>query len=113
MAEFSDNQDINKYDTVTEAIRALAGQGYITDFNIKPDKNCIICTKNIIHLCPEEFEIDSVYRFEGITDPADEMVLYAVSSVQRGVMGIVLSAYGMYAESDAAISLKFRSKTIA
>ena len=97
---------MRSYDTVTDALKDLKQRGFTIDFNIAFDK--IICSKNQIRLVPEEFEIVEVYRFEGDSDPGDENVVYAIESKDdrpdepegRGkVKGVVMSAYGTYAES--------------
>ena len=82
------------YETLTEAIKDLKARGYILDFNLT--ENCIICNEEKYH--PEDFEITEVYRFEGDTDPADEAVLYAIES-KKGVKGILINAFGIYADS--------------
>ena len=57
-----------------------------------------MCNQSLKELAPEEFEIDEVYRFEGITDPGDEMIVFAISSVHHDLKGLVVNAYGMYAD---------------
>jgi hypothetical protein len=89
---------MHNYDTVSEAISGLTLRGYTRDFNIKTGKQGVICHPSGNTLSPDEFEIDEVHRFEGITDPGDEMILYAISSAGLQVKGILLSAYGMYEE---------------
>jgi hypothetical protein len=87
------------YDTVSQAINGLANRGYNTDFEVLAEKECLESHLSNIQLSPAEFEIDEVYRFEGDTDPADEMILFAISSKKHNVKGIVLNAYGMYSNS--------------
>ena len=87
----------NYFETVTQAVRALKKEGYTLDFNLKGE--CLFCEHNNTELSPEEFEIDKVFRFEGETDPGDEMILFAVSSSKYHVKGLLLNAYGMYADS--------------
>jgi hypothetical protein len=82
------------YDTMTEAIADLRKRGYTIDFNL--EENCIVCDKGKFTV--EEFEIDEVYRFEGDTDPADEAVVYAIGST-AGLKGILVNAFGIYAET--------------
>ena len=82
------------YETLTEAIKNLKERGYKLDFNLT--ENCIICNEEKFD--PEDFEITEVYRFEGDTDPADEAVLYAIES-KKGVKGILINAFGIYADS--------------
>ncbi len=86
---------MTNYDTVTEAVQDLKRRGYSIDFNIAFDK--LICSENDICLHPDEFEIVEVYRFEGNTDPADEAIVYAIES-NKGHKGVLVNAYGTYAE---------------
>ncbi len=87
----------NYFETVTQAVAALKKEGYTLDFNLKGE--CLFCEHYNTELSPEEFEIDKVFRFEGETDPGDEMILFAVSSSKYQVKGLLLNAYGMYADS--------------
>lgn len=73
----------------------LQQQGYQRDFNL--DTDCLKAAD--LRLNPEDFEIDYVFRFEGETDPADETVIYGIASPALGEYGILVNAYGMYADS--------------
>jgi len=104
------------YDTVIEALNDLIERGYSNDFSVLADDECLICNQTSHQLSPEEFEIDEIYRFEGMTDPGDEMILYAISSKNHKIKGTVLNAYGMYSNSDTSkiverlkTSLNFKS----
>lgn len=88
------------YQTVTEAVADLGDRGYKLNFNLS--KAYLSCADQDMHLRPEEFHIDETYRFEGDTDPGDEMVVYAVSSESRGVKGILVNAYGPYSDEISA-----------
>jgi len=90
------------YETVSEAINDLAKRGYTSDFKVLSDKECLVCNKTAVQLSPAEFEIDETYRFEGNTDPGDEMIVHAISSIKHNIKGIIVNGYGMY--SDAATS---------
>ena len=85
------------YETVTEAINDLAQRGYKVNFNLS--KEYLSCADHGLNLRADEFNIDETYRFEGNTDPGDEMVVYAVSSEARGIKGVLVNAYGPYADS--------------
>jgi hypothetical protein len=61
------------YATVSVALEELRKQGFTTDFNL--EENCISCTNGKFDAA--DFEIVDVYRYEGITDPADEATVYA------------------------------------
>lgn len=47
---------------------------------------------------PEEFRIDHAFRFEGDSDPADEMVVYSISSNDGKYKGILVNGYGIYSD---------------
>nr|WP_294899433.1 hemerythrin domain-containing protein [uncultured Pedobacter sp.] len=88
------------YDTVSEAINELAKKGYTTDFEVLKEHDCLVCKQTAQQLSPDEFVIDETYRFEGETDPGDEMIVYAISSQKHGVKGVVVNGYGTYADPD-------------
>lgn len=94
------------YDTVTEAIKGLKKRGYGMDFNVHTEKECLVCQTNDLSLPPDEFKIDEVYRFEGDSDPGDEMVVYAISSDQHSVKGTLVNAYGTYSDGNIAAIVK-------
>jgi hypothetical protein len=92
---------MKNYETVSEAVTDLSNRGYTLNFNLRED-TCIECREPSIFLRPEEFEIDEVYRFEGITDPGDSSIVLAISSHDHAAKGTLVSAYGMYAEPGMA-----------
>jgi hypothetical protein len=50
----------------------------------------------------EEAVIRDVYRFEGVSDPDDMSVIYAVET-RDGTRGTLVDAYGTYADPDVAV----------
>lgn len=85
------------YETLSAAVADLDKRGYIIDFTLGKEG---IESKSLgLILMPEEFEIDEFYRFEGMTDPADSAVIYAISSGIEQMKGVVIDAYGVYAEN--------------
>ena len=87
---------MKSYDTLSQALNSLKSDGYTSDFNLCPDG--LECPSTKVKIKPEEFHVDAVYRFEGMTNPADSSVLYAISSTS-GLRGVLVDAYGVYAES--------------
>ena len=99
------------FTTLSEAITTLVTRGYSNDFNLHPD--WIECAPLNVKFKPEEFHVDEVHRFEGMTNPDDSAVLYAISSTS-GIKGLLVDAYGVYAESISPTMverLKIDSKT--
>jgi len=87
------------YDTLTDALEALRGRGFTHDFNLEPD--ALHCPELDLRIHPEQFTIDEQYRFEGMSDPDDNDILYAISS-GTGVKGVLVNAYGPYADTLSA-----------
>lgn len=98
--------DPKSYDTVTEAMADLKKQGYTIDFSLLTEKECLICHLTSTVLSPDDFEIDSFYRFEGDTDPGDQMIVYAISSKKNNLKGLVVNAYGIYADNSTSKIIK-------
>jgi len=98
------------YDTALDAMNDLVKRGYNTDFNLDATKANLVAVgpnpKENISLSPADFEIDEFYRFEGESDPADEMVVYAISSKKHNIKGILVNAFGPYSDSDASEVIK-------
>jgi len=77
---------------LSETITDLRNQGYSHDFNIANTFS--------VALSPKDFGIDRVYRFEGASNPDDQCILYAISSVKSGVRGILVNGYGISAVDE-------------
>jgi len=88
--------DMMTYATLSEAITALKERGYSVDFNLHPE--WIECPQLDMRLKPEEFHVDEVHRFEGMTSPDDSEILFAVRT-SHGVRGLLIDAYGVYADA--------------
>ncbi|MEK6481841.1 phosphoribosylpyrophosphate synthetase [Catalinimonas sp. 4WD22] len=84
-------------DTMSNTMDELRKHGYVEDFNL--NRHGLTHTNGNLQLWPEEFVIDDVYRFEGMTDPDDEAVLYAISSDKYHLKGILVNGYGIYSDA--------------
>lgn len=91
------------YESLSVAINALKEEGYVHDFNLHPE--WIECPPLKLRLAPEEFHVDEVHRFEGMTNPDDSSILFAISS-SSGAKGLLVDAYGVYAESVSPIMIQ-------
>jgi hypothetical protein len=87
---------MKSYTTLSEAINDLKKRGYNEDFNLTP--TCLQCASLNLQLHPEDFKVDEFYRFEGMSNPDDNSIIFAISS-KTGVKGTLIDAYGMYAEN--------------
>src|SRR5690625_4806303 len=87
---------MKNYETLSEAINDLQAKDYPYDFNLKP--HCLECPSLKIEIRPEDLKVDQIYRFEGMSSTDDNSILYAISS-KDGVKGLLVDAYGVYAEN--------------
>ena len=87
---------MKSYGTLSETMNELRKEGYIEDFNLQ--QNCLECRNGYFKVFADEFKVDKYYRFEGPSDPADQAILYAISSDIYQLKGVLVNAYGIYSE---------------
>lgn len=83
----------NAYTSLSEAIRALQNEGYTEDFNLC-DAGVENKHKKKVHGA-SNLDVVKFYRFEGISDPDDNVVLYVIETT-TGEKGLLVDAYGAY-----------------
>ncbi len=91
------------YESLSLAITDLNKKGYNQDFNLHPE--WIECPPLKLRLAPEEFHVDEVHRFEGMTDPDDSSILFAITS-SSGVKGLLIDAYGVYSDAISPLMIE-------
>lgn len=89
------------YATVVEAINQLREKGYTRDFNL--EANCLVCGDG--KFTDEEFDVEEVYKYEGMSDPADEATVYGIASA-TGIKGILVTGSGSEVDARSAQILK-------
>jgi len=92
------------FGTLSETLNGLIKLGYTHDFNIQEE--CLVCNQTNESLQPDEFKIDKVYRFEGATNPDDQSILYAISSLQFHMLGTLVNGYGISADEEVSKLIK-------
>lgn len=80
-------------ESLSGLINQLIQQGYVLDLN--RHSACKDCD---IH----HFQVDIVYRFEGLTDSGESWILYALSSSSSDVKDILINIYGVYANTETS-----------
>ncbi len=83
----------NQYDTLSQAVTELQKRGYKLDFNLKPDS--IECRELDKKYNPSTFHIDEFHRFEGMSNPDDMSIIFAITTAD-GRKGTLVDAYGTY-----------------
>lgn len=89
--------------TVSQIMERMRENHFIHDFSVVEEK--LICKETNESFNPDEVLIEKVYRFEGDSDPEDMAVIYGIES-RNGTKGILLDAYGTYADPDVAEFIK-------
>ncbi|MAY83050.1 MAG: phosphoribosylpyrophosphate synthetase [Flavobacteriales bacterium] len=93
----------NQYQTLSQASKALASQGFVNEIEIKNDKEAIIDGE----VCNvENMDIVEFHRFEGMSNPADSSVIYAIEDKEKHCKGVLIEAFGVDASQAASSLLK-------
>ncbi len=83
--------------TITEIIVRLREKHYTHDFEVV-DKKKLVCTGTHESFGPKDLVIEKTFRYEGDSNPDDMAVIYAITS-NSGTQGILIDAYGTYANT--------------
>ncbi|MEX1002596.1 MAG: phosphoribosylpyrophosphate synthetase [Crocinitomicaceae bacterium] len=83
--------------TLSERIKEYEKNGYTRNFELT--ENYLRCIDTKRKYDPKDFHIVEVYRFDGMTNPDDEAVLYVIEADEGKTKGLLVDAYGMYADS--------------
>ncbi len=89
--------------TLTETIDKFRSKEFIYDFYIKEGKLRSDETKE--SFMPEDLIIERTGRYEGDSNPDDMSIIYAITS-ESGTKGILLDAYGTYADPQISEFIK-------
>jgi hypothetical protein len=81
----------NKYDTLSDATEQLLKKGYNINFLVNNAGK--LSDNKDLEFEPAEVILKEIHRFEGMTNPADNSILYAVKT-RSGEKGIVIDSYG-------------------
>ena len=81
----------NSYSSLSVAIADLQKHGYTEDFNLVCEG---IESKNLKKKWKAgELDVVKFYRFEGMTNPGDNTILYLIET-NDGIKGLLVDAYG-------------------
>lgn len=85
-------------DTVTEAIELLRREGYTADFELvegmlRAEPECAGC--GVV-----DADVERLFRFEGPSDPGDEMIVFGLRDPATNTRGTLAAAFGHSADPD-------------
>jgi hypothetical protein len=100
------------YNNLVEATNDLMKRGYTENLSLEGDT--IDDKEKNIHMTADDFQIDEFYRFEGPSNPDDMSIVYAVTSDKYNLKGVLVNAYGTYANnSSSAIHAKLNHNQVS
>ena len=88
---------------MTEAVGGLRARGYTSNFEFL--HNAFQALDSGRTFKAEELTIVEHHRFEGVSDPDDESIVYGIQC-DDGTRGILVDAFGMYANPELETFLK-------
>jgi hypothetical protein len=94
--------------TVSQILEKLRQKGYDNELKMTDHGKMKGPGDNQIYT-PEELTIIKTYRFEGITDPGDESVIYILED-KEGKISYISDAYGTYSDQSGSEFADFLKK---
>jgi len=84
-------------------LHRLEEKGYTDQYRV--EKNKLVSTHNNKKYKPKDVTAANFFRFEGISNPDDMSVLYAIET-DDGNKGTLVDAYGLYADEATGEFMK-------
>lgn len=91
------------YATLSDALDDLARRGFAENLEIVSGELRALESGKTFK--PEELMIREYHRFEGVSDPDDMSIVYAIES-QSGTRGTLVDAFGVYSNPAVSAFLK-------
>lgn len=86
-----------------KVIKELEEKGYTDEYKI--EKKQLLSLSNNKKYKPKDVKAVNFFRFEGISNPDDMSILYAIETCD-GSKGILIDAYGTYADDSISEFIK-------
>lgn|SRR5690606_34163113 len=83
--------------TLSACSNEMKKEGFKEDFQVK--EKGLTTYREDKYYRPEQVHIINYYRFEGVSDPADNSILYVIET-DDGTKGTLVDAYGAYSDSE-------------
>jgi len=94
----SDQAHHHAPNTVTDALDILHGLGYTADFELDGDE--LHSARGDASCRVDEAVVEHLFRFEGPSDPGDEMIVFGLRDPVTGVRGTLATAFGHAADPE-------------
>ena len=85
------------YRTLDRVIEELKARGFVERFDVRGGQLRALGSGRVFD--PEDLTIREYQRFEGVSDPDDASIVYAIETGD-GTKGVLVDAFGAYASPD-------------
>ena len=85
------------YRTLDRVIEELRARGFVERFDVRGGQLRAIGSGRLFDA--EDFTLREYQRFEGMSDPDDASIVYAIET-RSGTKGLLVDAFGPYANPD-------------
>lgn len=92
-------ESAEKMTTMIQCIESLTKKGYTNSFNCL--EQGLMTSEEGVKYEPHQIKIVSFYRFEGMSDPQDGSILYAIETVDAK-KGYLVNGYAIYADEKVS-----------
>ena len=91
-------------DTVVDATTQLRDAGYVHDADVRDGRVQLRIDGD--WTVAEQVDVERIHRFEGTSDPGDEMIVLGVHDHGTGERGVLVAAYGADTDAETAQCLR-------
>jgi hypothetical protein len=91
------NDRLTNMTDMEKCLTKLEGEGYTDQYRVEKGKLCDLTNKKKYK--PKDVKAVNFYRFEGISNPDDMSILYAIET-SDGRKGTLIDAYGFYSDDE-------------
>lgn len=91
--------------TLSQKIEEMRKLGFTTNFTVKDDT--VINLDEDVYVNVQELDVKHIFRFEGMTNPSDLSILYAVET-KDGKKGTLVDGYGVSSSISKELSKKIQ-----
>jgi hypothetical protein len=94
-----ERQDAPWMKSLASCSNKMREMGYSEDFKV--DRNGLQTFSGEKNFKPAEVKIVNFYRFEGASDPGDNIIMYVIET-NDGLKGTLVDGYGAYASDEVS-----------
>ena len=92
-------QEVPWMKSLSSCINKMKADGFNEDFQVTKKGLTNYSEEKFYN--PEQVKIVNFYRFEGVSDPGDNSILYVIET-DDGTRGTLVDAYGAYSDSSVS-----------